>query len=190
MMWKIVRRLLAVFIRVFIWHPVVSLVVVVLALGAIGFGLGGFNDTQGLSGRLTTDATGTPTAADTSGQPVVSVAAGSAVQANPAPAVDQYIKGMTTFDSKLEWDALDQRAVQAMTTQGVSQQILQQRLDDAKQNGAKYDEVTFIGGYPLKNGERYFFYVVTRHGFAGPGVADQVFFVFTVGQNGKIVKIE
>src|SRR5439155_17477728 len=113
MMWKIVRRLLAVFIRVFIWHPVVSLVVVVLALGVIGYSLGGLNDTQGLRGRLTSDATGTPTATDSTDQPLVTVAAGNAAQANPAPAVDQYIKGMTTFDSKLEWDALDQRAVQA-----------------------------------------------------------------------------
>ncbi|HLZ09530.1 MAG TPA: hypothetical protein VKT80_13125 [Chloroflexota bacterium] len=189
-MWKIVRRLLAVFIRVFIWHPVVSLVVIVLALGAISFGLGGLSDPQGLRGSSASDATSTSTGVDSSGQPVISVATASAVQANPAPAVDQYIKGMTTFDSKLEWDALDPRAVQAMTTQGVSQQILQQRLDDAKQNGAKYDEVTFIGGYPLKNGDRYFFYVVSRRGFAGPGVIEQVFYVFTVGPNGKIVKIE
>ena len=88
------------------------------------------------------------------------------------------------------WSALDTPAIQAMTTQGGSQQALQKRLDDAKQNGARYDEVDFIGGYTLKNGDHYFFYVVTRRGFAGPGVADQVFFVFTVGQSGKIVKIE
>jgi hypothetical protein len=108
----------------------------------------------------------------------------------PSPAVDEYIKGMTTFDARLMWDALDPMAVQAMTSQGGSQQALQQRLDDAKQSGAHYDDVTFIGGYPLKNGNRYLFYVVSRRGFAAPGQTDQVFFVFTVGQTGKIVKIE
>jgi hypothetical protein len=189
MVWKIVRRLLALFIRVFIWHPVVSLVVVVLALGGIGYSMGGLNDPQALRGRLTTDPS-TTTATTSPGQPVAAVPIQSATQSSPAPAVDEYIKGMTTFDSKLMWDALDQRAVSAMTTQGGSEQALQQRLDDAKQNGAKYEDVTFIGGYSLKSGDRYFFYVVTRRGFAGPGIADQVFFVFTVGQNGKIVKIE
>jgi hypothetical protein len=114
----------------------------------------------------------------------------TAVAAAPAPAVDEYIKGMTTFDAKLMWDALDPVAITAMTSQGGSQDALQQRLDQAKQNGDRYQDVTFIGGYPLKNGDRYLFYVVTRQGFAGPGVSDQVFFVFTVGQTGKITKIE
>ena len=61
-----------------------------------------------------------------------------------------------------------------MTKQGGSQQSLQQRLDDAKQNGWSYEDVTFIGGYPLKNGEKYLFYVVSRRGFAGPGIIDRL----------------
>jgi hypothetical protein len=97
---------------------------------------------------------------------------------------------MTTFDSKLMWDALDSQAIQSMTSQGGSEQVLQQRLDEAKQGGARYEDVTYIGGYPLKNGDQYFFYVVSRRGFVAPGQLDQVFFVFTVGSNGKIVKIE
>jgi hypothetical protein len=189
MAWKIVRRLLALFIRVFIWHPVVSLVVVVLALGGIGYSLGGLTDPRGLQSRLTSDSTAT--AAPTGSTPPASaVPVQAAALASPSPSVNDYIKGMTTFDSTLMWSALDTPAIQAMTTQGGSQQALQKRLDDAKQNGARYDEVDFIGGYTLKNGDHYFFYVVTRRGFAGPGVADQVFFVFTVGQSGKIVKIE
>ncbi len=97
---------------------------------------------------------------------------------------------MTSFDAKLMWDSLDPTAIQTMTSQGGSQTTLQQRLDDAKQNGAAYEGITFVGGYPLKNGQRYLFYVVTRRGFTGPGQLDQIFFVFTVGQNGKILKIE
>lgn len=185
MVWKVVRRILAVFIRVFVWHPVIGLVVVVLALGAIGLQMGGLNNPQALTTRPS---------APTSGQLTTSAIAPITVKTNsstpPAPAVDEYIKGMTTFDAKLMWDALDQQAITAMTSQGGSQDALQQRLSDAKQNGAHYQDVTFIGDFPLKNGERYQFFVVTRQGFAGPGATDQVFFVFTVGQNGKIVKIE
>jgi len=189
MMWRLVRRFLALFIRVFVWHPVVTLVVVCIALFAVGWRIGGMNDPQVFtSGKSPTD-----TAAVTATGPLVAptiITTQAAPPTSPPPSVDQYIKGMTTFDARLMWDALDPTAVQAMVTQGGSQQALQQRLDDAKQSGAHYDDVTFVGGYPLKNGQRYLFYVVTRRGFAAPGQADQVFFVFTVGQTGKIVKIE
>jgi hypothetical protein len=187
MMWRVVRRILALFIRVFIWHPVVSLVVTCLALFVIGWRVGGMNNpqvfTRGVTAPEAASSATAPSAATTITLQTAPITA-------PPPSVDEYIKGMTTFDARLMWDALDPRAVQAMTTQGGSQQALQQRLDDAKQSGAHYDDVTFIGGYPLKTGDRYFFYVVSRRGFAAPGQADQVFFVFTVGQTGKIVKIE
>jgi hypothetical protein len=156
-------------------------------LFVIGWRVGGMNDPQVFTNgpaALQASSTGAATTAPTT------ITSQSPPLSAPPPAVDEYIKGMTTFDARLMWDALDPRAVQAMTTQGGSQQALQQRLDDAKQSGAHYDDVTFIGGYPLKTGDRYFFYVVSRRGFAAPGQADQVFFVFTVGQTGKIVKIE
>jgi len=147
------------------------------------------NDPQLLS-TVTTTPPDSTVAASTGVVAATTLTTQAAPAASPPPAVDQYIKGMTTFDARLMWDALDPTAVQAMVTQGGSQQALQQRLDDAKQSGAHYDNVTFIGGYPLQNGQRYLFYVVTRRGFAAPGQSDQVFFVFTVGQTGKIVKIE
>ena len=187
MVWRIVRRLLALFIQVFVWHPVVGLVGVVLAVGVIGFGVGGLNSSQLLQGRVTAQTTA-PVDSAAAPTPALSVQAASTTA--PAPAVDQYIKGMTTFNAKLMWDSLDPTAIQTMTSQGGSQTTLQQRLDDAKQNGAAYEDVTYVGGYPLKNGQRYMFYVVTRRGFTGPGQLDQIFFVFTVGQNGKILKIE
>jgi hypothetical protein len=173
---------------VFIWHPVVSLVVACVALFVIGWRLGGMNDPQVFTNGVATPDTVAASASATS--PTAPLSTQNAPTTAPPPAVDEYIKGMTTFDARLMWDALDPKAIQAMVTQGGSQQALQQRLDDAKQSGARYDDVTFIGGYPLKTGEKYFFYVVTRRGFAAPGQADQVFFVFTVGQTGKIVKIE
>jgi hypothetical protein len=187
MVWRIVRRLLALFIQVFVWHPGVGLVGVVLAVGVLGFAVGGLNSSQLLQGRGTSQTTA-PVDPAAAPAPALSVQAASTTA--PAPAVDQYIKGMTTFDAKLMWDSLDPTAVQTMVSQGGSQTTLQQRLDDAKQNGAAYEDITFIGGYPLQNGQRYLFYVVTRRGFTGPGQLDQIFFVFTVGQNGKILKIE
>lgn len=187
MLWKIIRRLLALFIRVFIWHPVVSLVLVAVGLGVAGVATGGPN-AMSLFLRGQSPA---PTAVGTG---VTAATAPINVQntgpVTPPPSVDEYIRGMMNFDASLMWDALDPRAVQTMVSQGGSQQSLQQRLDAAKQTGARYDGVTFVGGYNLQNGDRYLFYVMSRKGFAGPGVSDQIFFVFTVGSSGKIVKIE
>lgn len=186
MLWRLIRRLLAVGIRALIWRPIVSFTVVAVALGIAGFAIGGLNGPQLLEGRVS-PAAAAP-AAGLGATPVASVQA--AAPTAPPPAVDEYIKGMTSFNAQMMWDALDQQAVQAMQSQGGTEKDLQQKLDDAKQKGASYEGVVFVGGYPLHNGDRYFFYVVSRRGFAGPGVADQVYFVFTIGPNGKILRIE
>ncbi|MGH2461593.1 MAG: hypothetical protein ACRDIY_22280 [Chloroflexota bacterium] len=187
MLWRVIRRLLAVGIRALIWRPVVSFTVVAVALGIVGFFIGGPQGAQLIQGSVTPGAT-SPSTASAIAIPITSVQAAPAT--TPPAAVDEYIKGMTSFDAQMMWDALDPQAVQAMQSQGGSEQQLQQRLNDAKQKGASYEGVVFVGGYPLQNGDRFLFYVVSRRGFASPGVADQVFFVFTVGPNGKIIRIE
>lgn len=187
MLWRVIRRLLAVGIRALMWRPVVSFTAVAVALGIVGFVIGGPQGAQLLPGSATSSATG-PAASTSAITPITSVQ--SAPSTTPPPAVEEYVKGMTNFNAQMMWDSLDQQAVQAMQSQGGSEQQLQQRLDDAKQKGASYEGVVFVGGYPLQNGDKFLFYVVSRRGFAGAGVADQVFFVFTVGPNGKILRIE
>jgi hypothetical protein len=187
MLWKVVRRLLAVFIRGFIMHPVIGLVVLVAAVGIVGVGVGGVDSAQLMRTGTVTPQTA-PAAAAVPAR--TSVSFQNAAPVAPAQAVDQYIHGMISFDARLMWESLDPTAIDAMTKQGGSEQSLQQRLDDAKQNGWSYEDVTYVGGYPLRNGDKYLFYVVSRRGFAGPGIVDQVFFVFTVGPSGKILKIE
>ncbi len=186
MLWRVIRRLLAVVIRALIWRPIVSLTVVAIALGIAGTALGGLNGSQLLQARAVSSASALGPDSAASPSPIVR----TAPPTTPPPAVEEYIKGMTTFNAHLMWEALDPQAIQAMESQGGSEQFLQQRLDDAKQKGARYESVAFIGGYPLRNGDRYFFYVVSRRGFDQNGGADQIFFVFTVGPNGKILKIE
>lgn len=193
MVWKIVRRLLALVIRAFVVHPVVGLTLVVGILGVAGVALSmnGVDATHLMQGSVAAPGpSGVTTASAAAPATAPSLAVQSANQVVPPPSVNEYLKGMTTFNSGLMWDALDPQAIQSMTSQGGSKDVLQQRLDQAKQGGARYEDVTYIGGYPMKNGQTYFFYVVSRSGFTGPGQLDQVFFVFTVGSNGKIVKIE
>ena len=193
MMWRVVRRLLAVGIRLFVWHPVVTLVVAVVAIGAIGFTMNGANTGQVLSGPSSTASIASlspATSAATSPSAATPVAVRPAPQVRPSPAVQQYIQGMVGFNAHLMWQSLSQTAIQSMTSQGGSEEALQQKLDQARQLGAAYDDVTYVGGYPMKDGTEYFFYVVSRRGFSAPNAADQEFFVFTVGTDGKILAIQ
>ena len=112
------------------------------------------------------------------------------MNAEAVPAVDAYIKGLTQFDAKLMWNSLSDEAIQAMRSRGGSLEALQKGLDDAKQRGARYEDITMIGNYPLQDGRKYLFYVLSRRGFTGPEQLEQVYFVFTVAKDGKITRIE
>lgn len=77
-----------------------------------------------------------------------------------------------------------------MKTRGNSVEELQRSLDEARRRGARYEDVTKIGQFKLADGKQFVFYVVSRRGFASPDQLDQVYFVFTVDQAGKIANIE
>jgi hypothetical protein len=122
------------------------------------------------------------TAARTSGAANLSV--------EQVPSVNSYIKGLTEFDAKLMWAALADDAINAMKSRGGSLEALQSGLDDAKRRGARYEDITMIGTYPLQGGGKYLFYVLSRRGFSGNEQLEQVYFVFTVNPDGKISRIE
>jgi len=180
-MWRVIRRVLAVLIHAALGRPMVSFVAVVLLVGLGGYAANGFSLDRPLVAA--TQSATAPSAARTQ------VRSGTNSVIN-SPAVDDYLKGMTTFDASLMWRALSSQAIDDMTKQGGSVQALQQRLDQAKQSGARYEAVTYVGGYPLTNGELYLFYVVSRRGFSTPNELEQVYFVFTVGTDGKIIQIQ
>ena len=115
----------------------------------------------------------------------------SGVAGEPVSSVDSYIKGLTNFDAKMMWATLSEDAITSMKARGGSLEALQSGLDDAKRRGAKYEDITMIGNYPLQDGRKYLFYVLTRRGF-GQAVdqLEQVYFVFTVSRDGKITRIE
>jgi hypothetical protein len=104
--------------------------------------------------------------------------------------VNSYIKGLTEFDAKLMWGSLADEAINAMKTRGGSPEALQSQLDEAKRRGARYEDITMIGTYPLQGGGKYLFYVLSRRGFSANEQLEQVYFVFTVNPDGKITHIE
>ena len=112
------------------------------------------------------------------------------INGETVPAVDSYIKGLTSFDARLMWNSLSDDAINAMKSRGGSLEVLQAGLDDAKRRGARYEDITMIGNYPLADGRKYLFYVLSRRGFSGADQLEQVYFVFTVSKDGKITRIE
>jgi hypothetical protein len=114
----------------------------------------------------------------------------ASLSTDAVPSVDAYIRGLTQFDASMMWGALAEEAITAMRARGGSLEALQAGLDDAKRRGARYEDVTMIGNYPLQDGRRYLFYVLSRRGFTGPDVLEQVYFIFTVNREGKITRIE
>lgn len=123
-------------------------------------------------------------------RPVNATAKLGTINGEPVAAVDSYIKGLTQFDAKLMWSSLSEDAIQAMKQRGGSLEVLQAGLDDAKRRGARYEDITMIGNYPLSDGRKYLFYVLSRRGFSGADQLEQVYFVFTVSTDGKITRIE
>ncbi len=185
-LWRILRRLLALFVVVLVNYRRTLLVGVVLLFGGIN-AVGNFSriqDPRAVSALVptTSGARSAAPAAPVTGRPV------SLEQAPPS--VESYIKGLIEFDARLMWSSLSEEAITAMRSRGGSLEALQQGLDEAKRRGAKYEAITPIGNYTLNDGSRYIFYVLSRRGFTGPDQLDQVYFVFTVAKDGKITRIE
>ena len=107
-----------------------------------------------------------------------------------APAVAQYLEGIRAFDATLMWDAMSAEARAQVQSKGGSLEKLQAGMDEAARRGAKIEDISYIGAYPLRDGRTYYFFVISRSGFAAEPGIEQIYFVFTVGRSGKITMIE
>lgn len=190
-LWRIVRRVLALFVLVFLSYRHTTIFAVLLLLGG--------SYVASNQSKLVVPFTNQPLVAQTvatAPAPASRPAASAPVTTRLAPpvetvrAVEDYINGLVKFDAKLMWNALADETVNQMKTRGNSVEELQRSLDEARRRGARYEDVTQIGQFKLADGKQFVFYVVSRRGFAGPDQLDQVYFVFTVDQSGKIVLIE
>lgn len=177
--WVVIRRFLALIIGALLVNRWVT-------LGALVVLLGVFVGVPILNGLV---MSGSATSANQGAVRSVARSA-EAQQIAPAPSVEAYVTGMATFDAALMWSAMSAASIREMEANGGSQAQLQAGLDEMRLAGASYESVTYIGGHPLSNGGTYFFYVVSRRGFAAPNSLDQVYFVFTVGPDGRIAAIE
>jgi hypothetical protein len=165
---RLVKRSIAGVLRTIAYHPVSSLLVLMLC-GAVGFlGYRDFAPSGGF--RLG--------------------AGGSTNQSlPPSPAAEDFIKGQTTFNAALMWQSFSDPLKQQLAQRGTNQQTLQRQLDQRKQSGMKVDQVDYVGGVNTAEGSRLFVYVLTIEAPNNQGVAES-HYVLTVDQSDKIIKVE
>lgn len=107
----------------------------------------------------------------------------------PVEPVESYIAAMMAFDAQGMWAAYNEEARTQLAARGGSAEQLQQGLDQARGAGARYTGAVRIGNYPLRDGRRYVFYILSRTGFPPSGGDEEVYFIFTVDPDGRILNV-
>ncbi len=169
---RLVKRTLAGGLRTVGFHPIASLVFILL-LAAVGYL--GKQDYAG--GKLQLGPVGGSPSASEASLP-------------PSPAAEDFIKGQMTFNAALMWQSFSDDLKKQLSSRGTNQQSLQRQLDQRKQAGSKVDQVQYVGGVQSPDGTRLFVYSLIIDG--GPnqqGIAEN-HYVLTVDQNDKIIKVE
>jgi len=170
-------------IRNIVIHRVASLVVFVLlvatAVGAVAASALGYLP----GGRVQSVGVGVPAV------PAVSVPlAGGSAAGTPPPATEAFLKGTETYNAELIWNSFSQDALERMKARGVSLDVYQRQLTQAKEMGRRVEDVTYVGGHRLPTGASMHFYIVTQR--VGDGDPQYVSYVFTLDKDGKISRVQ
>ena len=168
---RVFKRSVGGVIRTLAFHPISSLLVVLL-VAVVGFL--GYQDYNGGNLKI---GFGSSSASAAQGAVPLS------------PAAENFIKGQTTFDAGLMWSSFSDSFKQQLSSRGTTQQSLQQQLDARKKAGAKVDDVQRGGGVQTPDGSRVFLYVLTMEAPNNQGPAE-THYVLTVDQTDKIVNVE
>lgn len=168
MIGRVIRRIVHRLVRGVIVHPIrgIIMLVVLLAAAALLF----------LQNGLPTMSLRLPSA--------------PRVGRQEPSATEEYMRGTTSFDAKLVWEALSDEAQTRYSSRGGNLQTLQAQMDQAKQAGAQLDKVTYIGGQALPDGTSLHFYTVLTRGPAASGQSEFVPYVFTLDQGGRITRVQ
>jgi hypothetical protein len=168
--YRLVKLLVAGIIRTLAFHPVSSLLVVVL-LGLVA--LLGYDDVA--AGKLRLSGFGSAASTDRA--------------LPPSPAAEDFVKGQMTYDAALLWDSFSDDMKQQLSNQGTNQQSIQRELDRRKRTGTRIDQVQYVGGLQAANGTRLFVYSLVIQGPDRQSSGESHYFL-TVDQNDKIIKVE
>jgi hypothetical protein len=115
--------------------------------------------------------------------------AAGTVMNEPVGPVEEYIAGMRAFDAQRMWGAYNEQVRTELASRGQGPEQLQRGLTEAQQRGARVDSAERVGNYPLRDGRRYVFYVITRSGFPPDGATEELYFIFMVDPAGRILTV-
>lgn len=183
-LWAPLRWLLARYIQFWSVHRLLGSVG---CLGGVALFIGVCGIVGQLAGRLQYGPP--PESAPISPLERIEVNAVGSVTNDPVGPVDEYIAGMRAFDAQRMWSAYNEQVRGELTSRGQGLDVLQRGLTEARSRGATMDAAVQVGNYPLRDGRRYVFYVVTRSGFASTSTPEQLYFIFTVDPAGRILSI-
>jgi|GEM_PF-4488160 hypothetical protein len=159
---EIFKRLLTRFLRLIVCHPVSSGMTSILLAALI------ISNVYPISlVRQPTAGTGSSTL-------------------SPAPAVQQYMDGLTqSFDAQKVWQSLSGDLQNAFLATGRNPVIIQRELN-ATRAITKYQAVYYVGGTQLDDGRRVYSYYVEAAPKDGASPPDVETYTFIVDQDGKI----
>lgn len=105
----------------------------------------------------------------------------------PAPAVEDFLRGQQTYDADLMWASFSQELRQSLEGREITRDTLAERIENERRAGQSYSDYRYIGGIELANRLKMYFYAVE---ISSPEERGTVSFVFTVGSDGKILRVE
>ena len=163
---EIFKRLLARFVRLIVYHPVSSGITSFLLAALI------------ITNVFPIELVHHPAASAENG--VLS----------PAPAVQQYMDGLTqSFDAQKVWQSLSGDLQNAFLATGRNPVIIQRELNATKAI-TRYQSVYYVGGTQLDDGRTVYSYYVEAAPKDGASPPDFETYTFIVDQDGKIDAIK
>lgn len=104
---------------------------------------------------------------------------------SPAPAVNNYLKGMQSYDADLVWSAYSTNFQAGQLEKGASKDTLQTALNRLRNNGLKFAQADYVGGVPIDGGNMYFYAVQVE----SEGQRERIPMVFRVDGDGRITSV-
>jgi hypothetical protein len=167
MIGRIIRRLLHRLIRGLVVHPIRAIVLLGVLLAATGV----LFFQAGLQGPSIS---------------LPSFAGGSRVSRDEPRATGDFMRGMASYDANLAWGALSDEARSRFESRGAGREAIQAQLEQARQAGARYEQITYVGGQAFPDGTSMHFYTVAQLGPLSGSEPRYVPYIFTVDASGKI----
>lgn len=100
----------------------------------------------------------------------------------PPPSVRAYLEAQRNFDAERMWQTLSPEAKARRLASGESLATFRQSIQLLQEQGFRFEDSTYVGGYRLPDGQAYYFYVTeVRNANDQRGMVYQIFWVDSDG---------